>query len=291
MLVYYRIYSTEYGAIPSKTSAAPGDPFLGRIKAISVAPPHTVNAVKLSIEKVEKIRVKDRTSTSLFLTPYSQSPMADAGKITILNLTGPGSTPQEPLALVAKMPVVDFERSTGKARLEPEGTRQRCGWVGGAEALYGSLEPQERGGLTRAQAVEGLFASLEPRGRGGLTRAQAAEASYAPLGPGGRGELVRAAEALYSPWEPQKRGGLMSAADSKALYTHNAPSEPEGRGGLARAAEAHWEAESLYAHSNTPLEPEERGGLASAGEPDTMHAEIRYRTSIQNFPTFLFITS
>ena len=84
------------------TPATPSDPFLGRIKARSVPPPHTAKAVKQTIGKVED--VKDRTSTSLFLTPYSQSPMDDAGKVTILSRTGPGSTPQEPLALVAEMP-------------------------------------------------------------------------------------------------------------------------------------------------------------------------------------------
>jgi hypothetical protein len=121
LLVYYRIYA-EDGAIPSKTPAAPGDPFLGRIKARSVPPPHTVKAVKRKIAKVEDI--KDPTSTSLFLTPYSQSPMADADKVTILNRTGPGSTPQEPLALVAKMS--DSERS--------------------------ALESGRRGGLTSAES-------------------------------------------------------------------------------------------------------------------------------------------
>ena len=35
--------------------------------------------------------------------------MGDADKLAILNRTGPGSTPQEPLALVAKMS--DSERS------------------------------------------------------------------------------------------------------------------------------------------------------------------------------------
>jgi hypothetical protein len=54
--------------------------------------------------------IKDRESISIFLTPYSESPMDDADKFTIHNGTGPGSTPQEPLALVAKMS--DSERST-----------------------------------------------------------------------------------------------------------------------------------------------------------------------------------
>ena len=106
MLVYYRIYA-EDGAIPAKTPFAPGDLFLGRIKVRSVPPPRTAKTVKHSIAKVENI--KDRKSTTLFLTPYSQSPMDDAEKVTILDGTGPGSTPQEPLALVSKMS--DSERS------------------------------------------------------------------------------------------------------------------------------------------------------------------------------------
>ena len=102
LLVYYRIY-TEDGAIPSNTAAvAPGDPFLGRIKVGSVPPPRTARTVKRYIAKLENI--KDRGSTSLFLTLYSKSPMDDAEKFTtIFNGTAPGSTLQEPLALVANM--------------------------------------------------------------------------------------------------------------------------------------------------------------------------------------------
>ena len=111
-LVYYQIYA-EDGGIPSKTPVTPGNPFVGRIKARSVPPPHTAKAVKRSIAKVENI--KDRESTALFLTPYSQTPMDDAEKVTILNGAGPGSTPREPLALVAKMS--DSERRA----LESEG--------------------------------------------------------------------------------------------------------------------------------------------------------------------------
>ena len=111
-IVYYRIYA-EDGAIASKTPATPDDPFLGRIKAISVPPPHTAKALKFSIARVENI--KDRTNTSLFLSPYSQSAMSDSEKVALLSRSGLGSTPQEPLALVAKMP--DSERS----KLESEG--------------------------------------------------------------------------------------------------------------------------------------------------------------------------
>jgi hypothetical protein len=58
---------------------------------------------------MENINLKDHERGSLFLTPFSESPMDDAEKVTILNGTGPGSTPLQPLALVAK--ISDSERS------------------------------------------------------------------------------------------------------------------------------------------------------------------------------------
>ena len=102
----------EDGAIPLRTPVTPGDPFLGRIKARSVPPPRIAKTVKCSIATVENI--KDGEIKSLFLTPYSESPMDDADKVIILNGTGPGSTPQEPLALVAK--IFDSEQSALKSK-------------------------------------------------------------------------------------------------------------------------------------------------------------------------------
>jgi hypothetical protein len=43
--------------------------------------------------------------------------MDDAEKVTILNGTGPGSTPQEPLALVAKMSDSDRSALDSKGRI------------------------------------------------------------------------------------------------------------------------------------------------------------------------------
>ena len=61
----------------------------------------------------------DTTRISLFLTPYNQSPMADANKVTLLNRTaGPGYTPQKPLALVAK--ISDSERRALESGREVE---------------------------------------------------------------------------------------------------------------------------------------------------------------------------
>ena len=77
MLVYYRIYA-EDGVIPSKTPVAPGDPSPGRIKVISVPHPRTIKTIKCSIATVENIKYGERTS--LFLTPFSQSPIGDERK-------------------------------------------------------------------------------------------------------------------------------------------------------------------------------------------------------------------
>ena len=113
---------TEDGAIPLRTPVTPGDPFLGRVKARSVPPPRTVKNVKRNITEVENIKC---TNATIFLTPNSQLPMGDAEKVTILNGMGPGSTPQEPLAFVAKMS--DSERSA----LESDG---RGGLASAAES-------------------------------------------------------------------------------------------------------------------------------------------------------------
>jgi hypothetical protein len=59
---------------------------------------------------VEKIR--DFESSSLFLSPFSQSPMDDTDIVTIHDFNDPGTTPEEPLALAVKLS--DFERSAGE---------------------------------------------------------------------------------------------------------------------------------------------------------------------------------
>jgi hypothetical protein len=78
-----------------------------------VLPLRNAKAVKWRIVKAENI--KDGGRTSLFLTPYSESPMDDADMFTIHNGNGPGSNPQEPLALVAKM------SDSGRRALESDG--------------------------------------------------------------------------------------------------------------------------------------------------------------------------
>ena len=87
---------------------------------------------------------------SLFLTPYSQSPMDDADNAIILNRTGtsPGSTPQEPLALVAEMS--DSERSA----LESDG---RSGVPSAAEPGPDTTSPEFRYGVSIQHSLIFLF--------------------------------------------------------------------------------------------------------------------------------------
>jgi hypothetical protein len=106
LVVYYRFYA-EDGAIPSKTSASADEPFLGRVKADSVAPPHTVASIKRCLARYEN--VKDTARTSLFLTSSSKSPLGNARRARILKpghgrldkYNDMGLSPQSPLALVA----------------------------------------------------------------------------------------------------------------------------------------------------------------------------------------------
>jgi hypothetical protein len=99
-VVYYRVY-TEDGAIPSKAPINTEDPYLARIAAKSVAPPHRVSSLKRCMSKVENI-VNYRNS-SLFLSISSHTLMDDGHRLSLLNRSGPGPTPQEPMALVVKL--------------------------------------------------------------------------------------------------------------------------------------------------------------------------------------------
>jgi hypothetical protein len=114
--VYYRLY-TEDESIPSANSIHSNDPFLGRISSNAVTPPHTAINLKRCLLAVENIDTS--ISTSLFITASAQEPLDDMAKVLILKVPGPGCTPNEPMALVAKVSGAD--RST----LEVKKTKQR----------------------------------------------------------------------------------------------------------------------------------------------------------------------
>src|ERR1700735_5629733 len=96
--VYYRTYA-EDGAIPSANSVYSDDPYLGRIPAKLVTPPHTAINLRPCLSDVENI--DDTVTTTLFISASSQNPMDDTGRVSIQAYPGRGCTPNEPVALVA----------------------------------------------------------------------------------------------------------------------------------------------------------------------------------------------
>jgi len=261
LLVYYRIYA-EDSAIPTKTPAAAGDSFLGRIKARSVPPPRTVEVVKDCITEVENIKC---TNATIFLTPYSQSPMGDAEKVTILNGTGPGSTPQEPLALVATMS--DTERSA----LESDG---RSGLASAADPDTTSTEI--RYVFYRIYAEDGAIPSKTPvtssdpflghirvRSVPPPRTAKTVKFSIAKVENIKHGESISLFLTPYSksPVDDADKDIILNRTGTGPGST---PQEP-----LALVAK-------MSDSERSALDSDGRSGLASATEPDTISPEIQY---------------
>jgi hypothetical protein len=69
-----------------------------------------VTSLKRCLSAIEKI--DDNIPTSLFISASSQTAMDDAGMVSILAYPGPGCTPNEPIAFVA--------RFSGAARSSPK---------------------------------------------------------------------------------------------------------------------------------------------------------------------------
>lgn len=106
-VVYYRIY-TEEGNLGLTNAFSASDPYLGRIGATLVPPPHVASSVKRCLAKLENIDI--HTDTSLFLTPSSEHSMEDSAQVAVLKPGGPGSNSQEPLVLFAKLTTADRTR-------------------------------------------------------------------------------------------------------------------------------------------------------------------------------------
>jgi hypothetical protein len=97
-LVYYRLYSTTK-QLPSKYRVYSNSQYIGRIDATCIPPPHNARSIKRCIASHEEI-VDHTTEIILFSALSSQDPMGDQDFVPILAGTAPGSTPQEPMALV-----------------------------------------------------------------------------------------------------------------------------------------------------------------------------------------------
>jgi hypothetical protein len=86
------------GAVPLANHIHSDNPYLGHISAEFVAPPHTVVSLKHYLSSVKNI--DDKTTTSLLVSPSSQAPMGEMDCVSILEHSGAGCTPNDPVALV-----------------------------------------------------------------------------------------------------------------------------------------------------------------------------------------------
>ena len=94
--MYYQLFANN-SEIPSKVSFDPEEPSLGRIRADSVAPPHSLASIKLRISRVEETPAL--ANADLFADISNDAPM-DEGYISILGTDGLGLTPDEPMSIV-----------------------------------------------------------------------------------------------------------------------------------------------------------------------------------------------
>ena len=91
--------------MPSKVAFDPEEPSLGRIQAVSIAPPHCPTSIKLCISRVEGNPALAWRS-DLFADTSSDSPLQE-GHISILCTDGPGLSPDKPMAIVQRQPFPD----------------------------------------------------------------------------------------------------------------------------------------------------------------------------------------
>ena len=97
-LVYYRVYD-DVGEITSKTHFDKDDASLGRVDVFSIAPPRTVSSLKSRLLKEEDCPGDD---VQLFEDMGSDSCMEDTDVLTLLGDDYPGSTEDQPMAIVCK---------------------------------------------------------------------------------------------------------------------------------------------------------------------------------------------
>ena len=94
--MYYLLYADGH-EIPSKVATDLEEPSLGRIRADSVAPPHSPISIKRCISRVENNPAL--AYGDLFADTSCGTPLKE-GHISILRIDGPGLSPEEPMAIV-----------------------------------------------------------------------------------------------------------------------------------------------------------------------------------------------
>jgi hypothetical protein len=103
--VYYHLYVDD-SEMPSKMAYDPEEPFLGRIRADFVAPPHNPASIRRCISRVERIRL---THADLFADISCDIPLKESHILKFFK-DGPGQSPNKPMAIVVQVgssPILD----------------------------------------------------------------------------------------------------------------------------------------------------------------------------------------
>ncbi|KAJ7491366.1 hypothetical protein B0H11DRAFT_2008826 [Mycena galericulata] len=109
--VYYRVYSLN-GAIPSKTALNPGNPFMGRITARSIPPPHTVTSLKRCLVKAENFTDPDGSRMVLYPSNDAPGALDSSQAVAIRGAEMPnGATPETAFALVLQEDLTENENA------------------------------------------------------------------------------------------------------------------------------------------------------------------------------------
>ena len=98
--MYYQTFADNI-EIPSKVFFDPGEPSIGRIRADSVVPPHSLASIKRRISKVEETPAL--VNADVFADISADSPLNE-GPISIHGTDGPGLSPDKPMAIVQAIP-------------------------------------------------------------------------------------------------------------------------------------------------------------------------------------------
>ncbi|KAJ6594353.1 hypothetical protein B0H19DRAFT_1095133 [Mycena capillaripes] len=143
--VYYRVYAPD-GAIPSRTASDRGNPFVGRIKATSVPPPHNVLSLKRTLGETESLPDPTGSRTSIYSVVSSTIAMDQTEAFDVLgqNL---GATPETALALVFAEELSEKERrrrpSVDEKRLTPQYVYYRLHTLSGEDDSARVFDPTE----------------------------------------------------------------------------------------------------------------------------------------------------
>ncbi|KAJ6457920.1 hypothetical protein C8R45DRAFT_560950 [Mycena sanguinolenta] len=109
--VYYRVYCSD-GAIPAKTAFNPHNPYLGRIPARSVPPPHNAGTLNRCFVKAENIDDPNDSKMMLYRSPGASQALSATDKIALIRpgITD-GATADSAFALVFRKDPTEEEHA------------------------------------------------------------------------------------------------------------------------------------------------------------------------------------